>query len=129
LFSRPLHGLSTALLALRAASRYIPPPVNALGDLVLVLGAFVLGFLLGKEIMKAKISCVCGGTSSGHSSKANIRGDYLCCSPLLGSGSYTVIYHLVDVDEISFDEADKVYVKFKFIIDNKMDLRDWSKTE
>jgi len=80
---------------------------------LLLWGALVLGFLLGKEIMKRKISCKWGRTSSGLSSKAHIIGDYLCCSPLLGSGSYTVIYHLVDVDEISYDEAEKVYIKFK----------------
>lgn len=116
-------------LILKAASRYIPPLVNALGDLLLLWSALLIGILLGKGIMKREISCKWGKTSSGTLNKASIISDYLCCSPLLGSGTYIVIYHLVDLDEISFDEAEKVYLKFKSMLDNKMDLREWSKIE
>jgi hypothetical protein len=79
---------------------------NGLGDLVFLWGALVVGVLMGKEIMKSKVCCRWGKNSSGGFSRATIVGDYLCCSSVLASGPYVVIYDLVDVDEVSFQEAE-----------------------
>ncbi|MGA9997027.1 MAG: hypothetical protein WBP93_16540 [Pyrinomonadaceae bacterium] len=115
-------------LVLKTASRYVPPLLNMACDLILLWGALIIGIHIGREVIKSKISCNWGNTISGFFSKANIVGDYLC-SPVLRSDSYIMIYHLADLDELSFDEAEKVYQKFKDMRDNKIDLSGWSKIE
>lgn len=41
------------------------------------------------------------------------------------SGSYSVVYHLIDLDELSFSDAAQVYVKFKSMMDEKRNLNEW----
>jgi len=112
---------------LKAGARYIPSAVNALADLVLLWGALVIGAKLGREVIKSKIGGDWGWASSGSSDRANIVGNYLC-TPVLGLPSYIVVY-LLGVDDLSFDEANKVYLKYRFMISNEVDLTEWSKTD
>ncbi len=42
-----------------------------------------------------------------------------------GPGLISVVYHLIDLDELSFCDADQVYVKFKSMMDEKRNLNQW----
>lgn len=100
---------------------------NALADLILLWGSIFLGIQIGKEMVRRKISCAWARTSSGLSAKPTVVGDYLCSPAHSKDGdSYIMVYHVIDLDELSFADADQVYVKFKAMVADKMDLKLWS---
>ncbi|MGB9178931.1 MAG: hypothetical protein WCB68_06735, partial [Pyrinomonadaceae bacterium] len=55
---------------LKVSSRYVPLLINMVGDLFLLWGALIIGIRLGREVIKSKVSCNWGKTSSGFFSKA-----------------------------------------------------------